>query len=83
MSQPPEMPPPTIVLRRVLPASPDVVFDAWSRPEALKRWMSPYEGVDTDVQMDFRVGGRFRLSMRGPDGPCDITGRNSAVGRSK
>lgn len=54
-----------IVQERVLPAPPEVVFAAWSNPESLRIWMCPGEVARAEVEMDFRVGGRFRIVMFG------------------
>jgi uncharacterized protein YndB with AHSA1/START domain len=55
----------SVVQERILPAPPDEVFAAWSDPESLRRWMCPGEIRSADVEVDFRVGGRFRVVMHG------------------
>ena len=57
-----------IVLTRVFDAPRRLVFDAFSKPELLKRWFGPrgWELVVCDV--DFKVGGGFRFVLRGPNG---------------
>ena len=65
----------TVTIRRVLPATAPEVFEFWTRPELLMQWMSPYAGeVQSEVEADPRVGGRFRLCMHGPEKECEITG---------
>ncbi len=54
-----------IVQERVLPATPERVFAAWSEPESLRVWMCPGEIARAEVEVDFRVGGRFRIVMFG------------------
>lgn len=54
---------------RVMPASAEEVFDAWVDPESLAVWMAPGSVVRSVVEVDARVGGRFRILMKGPD--CD------------
>lgn len=56
-------------LVRVLPASAEEVFDAWIDPESLAVWMAPGSVLRSVVEVDARVGGRFRIVMKGPD--CD------------
>jgi uncharacterized protein YndB with AHSA1/START domain len=57
-----------IVLTRVFDAPRDLVFDAFTQPELLKRWFGP-RGWSLDVcDVDLKVGGGFRFLMRGPDG---------------
>jgi uncharacterized protein YndB with AHSA1/START domain len=57
-----------IVLTRVFDAPRGLVFDAFSKPELLKRWFGP-RGWSLEVcEVDLRVGGGFRFVLRGPDG---------------
>ena len=46
--------------------SRDVVFNAFSRAEALEKWLSPdIDSVTpTVLEFDFRVGGLYRISYR-------------------
>jgi uncharacterized protein YndB with AHSA1/START domain len=54
-----------IVQQRVLAASPEEVFAAWSDPESLRVWMCPGDLRWAEAEVDFRVGGRFRIVMHG------------------
>jgi uncharacterized protein YndB with AHSA1/START domain len=57
-----------ILMTRVFDAPRDLVFDAFTRPELLKRWFGP-RGWTLDVcEVDHRVGGGFRFVLRGPNG---------------
>jgi uncharacterized protein YndB with AHSA1/START domain len=66
---------PSLTLKRHLNASPAKVFSAWTDPEKMKRWMGP-EGAESVLsEIDARVGGRYRLVMRSPDGEeHDVSG---------
>jgi uncharacterized protein YndB with AHSA1/START domain len=58
---------PELHLERTFAASPEDVFDAWTNPEVLRRWWAAgpdWEGLPAEV--DLRVGGGYRLSMRDP-----------------
>src|SRR6185503_8873889 len=44
------------------------VFDAWTRPEALKSWAAPGAMTAPVVEVDLRVGGGYRIHMSAPDG---------------
>jgi uncharacterized protein YndB with AHSA1/START domain len=60
-------------LTRVIAADPETVFEAWTEPEHMKNWSAP-EGMEVPfVEVDLRVGGKFRLTMRNAEGR-DFTG---------
>jgi uncharacterized protein YndB with AHSA1/START domain len=50
-------------VQRVLPATPEEVFDEWLDPEALKEWMCPRPSRCVAVAVEPRVGGRVRLDV--------------------
>ncbi|MFN0191367.1 MAG: SRPBCC domain-containing protein [Aestuariivirga sp.] len=59
----------SLSLVRTIKAAPEKVFDAWITPETLKRWMAPRDDMEVVVaETDARIGGRYRLVMREPDG---------------
>jgi len=54
-------------LERTFDADPQAVFDAWTHPDVLRRWWAAGPDWDTpEVDVDLRVGGRYRLAMRDP-----------------
>lgn len=58
-----------IVMTRAFDAPRDLVFDALTKPELLKRWFHGPDGWSLEVcEIDLRVGGRYRCVWRGPDG---------------
>lgn len=57
-----------LTLTRMLDAPPHRVFDVWTQPEHLSRWLGPREFIATVCTMDVRVGGRYRICLRSPDG---------------
>src|SRR6202051_3274272 len=57
-----------IEMTRVFDAPRHLVFDAFSKPELLKRWFGPRGWSLVVCEVDLRVGGGFRFVMRGPDG---------------
>jgi uncharacterized protein YndB with AHSA1/START domain len=57
-----------IVLTRVFDASRRLVWDAFTRPDLLKRWFGPRGWSLVVCEVDLRVGGGFRFVLRGPDG---------------
>jgi uncharacterized protein YndB with AHSA1/START domain len=60
-----------VVTTRAFDAPAHVLFEAFSTPEHLTRWFGPPGYSLTLCEMDFRVGGRFRLAMTGSDGTQD------------
>ncbi|MBN9657499.1 MAG: SRPBCC family protein [Acidobacteria bacterium] len=57
-----------IVLTRVFDAPRRMVFDAFTKPELLRRWFGPRGWELVVCEIDLRVGGTFRFVLRGPDG---------------
>jgi uncharacterized protein YndB with AHSA1/START domain len=57
-----------IVMSRVFDAPRNLVFDAWTKPELIKRWLGVRGGWSMVVcDVDLRVGGAYRFVWRGPD----------------
>jgi uncharacterized protein YndB with AHSA1/START domain len=52
----------------VIAASPSQVFAAMSDPARVARWWGPTGFTNTIHLFEFRVGGRWLLTMHGPDG---------------
>ena len=53
-----------IEVRQLVDASVEVVFQAWTGPEHVKKWWSPNETtVCTLCEIDLRVGGRYLIYM--------------------
>ena len=59
---------PFLELKRSYPVAPEKVWRAWTDPQALKKWWAPQSGVVGSVELDVRVGGRYRIVFGGPDG---------------
>ena len=57
-----------IVLIRVFDAPRTMVWDAFTKPELLKRWFGPRGWSLVVCEVDLKVGGGFRFVLRGPDG---------------
>jgi uncharacterized protein YndB with AHSA1/START domain len=57
-----------IAMTRVIDAPRGLVFDAWTRPALLKRWLGVRAGWSLTVcDIDLRVGGAYRFVWRAPD----------------
>ena len=58
-----------IAMTRVFDAPRSLVFDAWTKPELLKRWLGVRGGWTFAVcEVDLKVGGAYRFVWRGPTG---------------
>jgi uncharacterized protein YndB with AHSA1/START domain len=57
-----------VVLTRVFDAPRQMVFDAFTTPELLKRWFGPRGHTLVVCDVDLRVGGGFRFVLRDPAG---------------
>ncbi len=58
-----------IAMTRVFDAPRSLVFDAWTKPELLKRWLGVRGGWSFAVcEVDLKVGGAYRFVWRGPGG---------------
>lgn len=56
-------------VRRLLRATPDRVFAAFADAAVVARWLTPSPEIRlTVLELDFRVGGRYRFAYDGPDG---------------
>jgi uncharacterized protein YndB with AHSA1/START domain len=60
---------------RLLKASLQDVFDAWTDPHIVKQWMCPDPGVVGEVTCHPVVGGKYRLVMVFEHGTYVITGQ--------
>jgi uncharacterized protein YndB with AHSA1/START domain len=47
-----------------MPASREVVFEAWTDPQGLREWMCPGDTVSAEAKLDLRVGGSYRIVMK-------------------
>ncbi|MBK0382991.1 SRPBCC family protein [Pedobacter sp. SD-b] len=52
-----------VTLHRVLTASPEKVFRAFSNPDAYASWLPPYGFICKVHQMEFEVGGSYKMSF--------------------
>lgn len=56
-----------IVSTRVFKYSKELLFQAWANPEHLKNWWGPNGFTNTFHEFDFRIGGKWRFTMHGPE----------------
>ncbi len=55
-------------IERTYSAPAEAVFDAWTSPEVMRRWLHCRPDWGTpEAEVDLRVGGKVRVVMRRPD----------------
>ena len=57
-----------MVVTRVFDAPRELVWKAWTDPKYVMQWWGPKGCTAPVCRMDFRVGGKFLICMRTPDG---------------
>jgi uncharacterized protein YndB with AHSA1/START domain len=58
-----------VQIERTFAAPAEQVFDAWTSPEVMRRWLHCEPDWDTpEADVDLRVGGKVHIVMRKPDG---------------
>jgi uncharacterized protein YndB with AHSA1/START domain len=73
-----------IAMTRVFNAPARLVFDAWTKPELIKRWLGVRAGWTMAVcEVDLRVGGAYRFVWRGPDMTMGMRGLYREVVRTE
>ncbi|MDH3731905.1 MAG: SRPBCC domain-containing protein [Gemmatimonadota bacterium] len=58
----------SLSITKVIPAGRDAVFRAWTDPEEMRKWSCPEGAEVAGLTVDLRVGGAFRIEMKGEDG---------------
>ena len=59
----------TLILKRMLNAPQELAFKVWTSAEHIQQWMQPEPGMVVPLaSMDLRVGGKYRIQMKMPDG---------------
>lgn len=57
-----------LTLTRLIQATPEKVFRAWTEPALLKRWFAPLPWTVAAVETDVRPGGAHLIVLRSPEG---------------
>ena len=57
-----------ILITREFNAPKHLVYEAWTKPEHIKRWWAGLRGETTLVEVDLRVGGMWRYVMVANEG---------------
>jgi uncharacterized protein YndB with AHSA1/START domain len=60
---------PSLKLARHYPVPPHKVWQAWTDPQAVRKWWGPGPADRVShAELDVRVGGRYRIVFGGPEG---------------
>jgi uncharacterized protein YndB with AHSA1/START domain len=72
-----------VEIRQVIRASRQRVFEAWTRPEEMRKWLAPGPLTVVAAETEVRTGGSYRVEMKGSmDGlPENAENRNSFRGK--
>lgn len=75
MSDSPDRAPVVLRIERTFDAPAPAVFDAWTSEEVLRRWWHAEPDWETPrAEVDLRIGGRFRVTMRNPHDGAEYSG---------
>src|SRR5689334_16426621 len=58
-----------LTFEREFDAPVELVWKAWTDPEMIKKWWGPKYWSSSEAKIDFKVGGKYLLNMRGKMGP--------------
>ena len=61
-----------LVIKRTFDAPRDLVWKCWTTPELAMHWWGPIEYPANYIDMDFRVGGKWRACLHGRDDNKDL-----------
>jgi uncharacterized protein YndB with AHSA1/START domain len=73
----------TVHVQRIMPATPEVVFDQWLDPESLADWMCPRPDRCVAITVEPRIGGAVRFDVDHDGTSVLISGQFLAVERPK
>src|ERR1700685_3033261 len=75
---------PTVQIRRRVRTRAEQIFDLWTKPDLMVRWMSPYPGaVDCKASCDLRPGGAFSLVMSSVESRREVSGTYVEIDRPR
>ncbi|MBI5531030.1 MAG: SRPBCC domain-containing protein [Candidatus Doudnabacteria bacterium] len=57
-----------VTLEKTYDASPETVWQAWTKPEMLKQWWGPDNVTIPQCEVDLKVGGKFYIVMEAGEG---------------
>jgi uncharacterized protein YndB with AHSA1/START domain len=79
-----DTPGPIVQVRRRLRGGAEQIFDLWTKPDLMVRWMSPFPGVvDCQASCDLRPGGAFSLVMLSKESIREVSGTYVEIDRPR
>jgi len=79
-----DTPDPIVQIRRRVSAPAEQIFDLWTKPDLMVRWMSPFPGaVDCKASCDLRPGGAFSLVMVSKEASREVSGTYVEIDRPR
>lgn len=57
-----------LVLEKIVPASPEQIYKAWTDQVGIKNWFCPKPWQTVECEMELRPGGKFFTVMQSPEG---------------
>jgi uncharacterized protein YndB with AHSA1/START domain len=75
---------PVLQIRRRVNATAEQIFDLWTKPDLMARWMSPFPGaVNCEANSDLRPGGAFSLVMSSAESSREVSGTYVEIDRPR
>jgi len=75
---------PIVQVRRRVRASAEQIFDLWTKPDLMVRWMSPFPGaVYCKATCDLRPGGAFSLVTSSEESSREVSGTYVHIDRPR
>ena len=72
-----------VVVRRVLPAAPDMVYDEWLDPVGMIEWMCPRPARAVKISLEPSVGGSLRIDIEDDGFSLYVTGHYLELDRPR
>jgi uncharacterized protein YndB with AHSA1/START domain len=69
------------IVRRVLPAPPDMVYDEWLDPVGMIEWMCPRPARAVKISLEPSVGGSLRIDIEDSGSSLYVTGHYIVLDR--
>ena len=74
---------PVVIVRRVLPAPPDIVYDEWLDPVGMIEWMCPRPARAVKISLEPSVGGSLRIDIEDGGSSLYVSGHYVELDRPR